>query len=109
MFVLKTLIPFSESESHDHFDNLAQIAGQMVQHRLSDNENFLTQKIVIVGEVAQSMINPQSENLTAQIDLLSVSHEPITFSKSDWLVAYRRMIPHKGNDLTMMQATRQST
>ena len=68
--VLKTLIPFSESESHDHFDNLAQIAGQMVQHRLSDNENFLTQKIVIVGEVAQSMINPQSENLTAQIDLL---------------------------------------
>ena len=72
-------------------------------------EVFESQKIVIVGEVAQSMINPQSENLTAQIDLLSVSHEPITFSKSDWLVAYRRMIPHKGNDLTMMQATRQST
>ena len=42
-------------------------------------------------------------------DWSAVSHEPITFSKSDWLVAYRRMIPHKGNDLTMMQATRHST
>ena len=30
-------------------------------------EVFESQKIVIVGEVAQSMINPQSENLTAQI------------------------------------------
>ena len=42
--VLKTLIPFSESESHDHFDNLAQIAGQMVRHRTTDNDNFLNLK-----------------------------------------------------------------
>ena len=58
--VLKTLIPFSESESHDHFDNLAQIAGQMVQHRLSDNENFLNLKKLSLLVSLCCTINDQS-------------------------------------------------
>ena len=58
--VLKTLIPFLESESHDHFDNLAQIAGQMVQHRLSDNENFLNLKKLSLLVSLCCTINDQS-------------------------------------------------
>ena len=58
--VLKTLIPFSESESHDHFDNLAQIAGQMVWHRTTDNDNFLNLKKLSLLVSLCCTINDQS-------------------------------------------------